>query len=250
MQKLTGTTALSNFRLEKLLADLQTEQPDIQKVAARFVHFVSGTLTAEQQAVLEQLLTYGSPNSVTEEGECLLVVPRSGTISPWSSKATDIAHRCGLTDIERIERGIEYFIVSTSPLNENVAKKLHDRMTQTVVRDQNNLELFAHHEPQPLQRVNVIENGRDALVLANTELGLALSADEIDYLTNAFVQLERNPTDVELMMFAQANSEHCRHKIFNASWTIDGIEQAQSLFQNDSPHVRSQSTRHFIRVSR
>lgn len=231
MQKFTSTAALSEFRLEKLLSELQSIQPDIQKVAARFVHFVSGTLTTEQQSILEQLLTYGSPNHIEETGECLLVVPRSGTISPWSSKATDIAHRCGLTGIERIERGIEYFIVSASPLNENIAKKLHDRMTQTIVRDQKNLELFAHHEPQPLQRVNVIEQGRDALVSANTNLGLALSADEIDYLTDAFVQLERNPTDVELMMFAQANSEHCRHKIFNASWTIDGIEQAQSLFK-------------------
>ncbi len=231
MQKLISTAALSEFRLEKLLANLQTVQSDIQKVTARFVHFVSGDITPQQQTILEQLLTYGSTVQVEESGECLLVVPRSGTISPWSSKATDIAHRCGLTSIERIERGIEYFIVSASPLNENVAKKLHDRMTQTVIFDQTNLELFAHHEPQPLQRVNVIENGRDALVSANTELGLALSADEIDYLTDAFQQLERNPTDVELMMFAQANSEHCRHKIFNASWTIDGIEQAQSLFK-------------------
>ncbi len=231
MQKLISTAALSEFRLEKLLTDLQTVQSDIQKVAARFVHFVAGNLTDEQRPILEQLLTYGSPNFIEETGDCLLVVPRSGTISPWSSKATDIAHRCGLTDIERIERGIEYFIVSASPLNENVAKKLHDRMTQTVVRDQTNLELFAHHEPQPLQRVNVLEEGRDALVFANTNLGLALSADEIDYLTDAFVGLERNPTDVELMMFAQANSEHCRHKIFNADWTIDGIEQAQTLFK-------------------
>ena len=176
MQKLISTAALSEFRLEKLLSDLQTVQPDIQKVAARFVHFVSGNLTNEQRPILEQLLTYGSTKTIEETGECLLVVPRSGTISPWSSKATDIAHRCGLTDIERIERGIEYFIVSASPLNENVAKKLHDRMTQTVIFDQSNLELFAHHEPQPLQRVNVLEQGRDALVLANTILGLALSA--------------------------------------------------------------------------
>lgn len=231
MQKIIGTAALSDFRLEKLLTDLQTVQPDIQKVTARFVHFVAGEMESEQKNILEQLLTYGSPNTVTEEGKCLLVVPRSGTISPWSSKATDIAHRCGLTNIERIERGIEYFIVSTSPLNEAVAKKLHDRMTQTVIFDQTNLELFAHHTPQPLQRVAIIEQGREALVTANRELGLALSADEIDYLTDAFQKLERNPTDVELMMFAQANSEHCRHKIFNASWTIDGVEQAQSLFK-------------------
>ena len=231
MQKFISAAALSDFRLEKLLANLQTVQADIQKVAARFVHFVSGDLTQENKHVLEQLLSYGASNYINDsEGECLLIVPRSGTISPWSSKATDIAQRCGLHDIKRIERGIEYFIVSSSPLNENVAAKLHDRMTQTVVYHQDNLDLFAEHAPLPLLHVDVIEQGRDALVLANTQLGLALSPDEIDYLTQAFTQLERNPTDVELMMFAQANSEHCRHKIFNADWTIDGVEQAQSLF--------------------
>ncbi len=231
MQKFISTAALSDFRLEKLLADLQTVQSDIQKVAARFVHFVSGELTQDNKEILEQLLTYGAPNYIDDSvGECLLVVPRSGTISPWSSKATDIAHRCGLHGIKRIERGIEYFIVSSTPLNENVAAKLHDRMTQTVVYHQDNIDLFVEHAPLPLLHVNVIEQGHDALVLANTELGLALSPDEIAYLTQAFTQLGRNPTDVELMMFAQANSEHCRHKIFNANWTIDGVEQAQSLF--------------------
>ena len=231
MQKFISTAALSDFRLEKLLADLQTVQADIQKVAARFVHFVSGELTQENKDVLDQLLSYGAPHYNNDsEGECLLIVPRSGTISPWSSKATDIAQRCGLHDIKRIERGIEYFIVSGTPLNENVAAKLHDRMTQTVVYHQENLDLFAEHPPLPLLHVDIINQGRDALVLANTELGLALSPDEIDYLTQAFTQLDRNPTDVELMMFAQANSEHCRHKIFNADWTIDGVEQAQSLF--------------------
>ena len=231
MQKFISAAALSDFRLEKLLANLQTVQADIQKVAARFVHFVSGDLTHENKHLLEQLLSYGASNYINDsEGECLLIVPRSGTISPWSSKATDIAQRCGLHDIKRIERGIEYFIVSSSPLNENVAAKLHDRMTQTVVYHQDNLDLFVEHAPLPLLHVDVIEQGRDALVLANTQLGLALSPDEIDYLTQAFTQLDRNPTDVELMMFAQANSEHCRHKIFNADWTIDGVEQAQSLF--------------------
>lgn len=231
MQKLLSTSALSDNVLEKLLSELQTVQPDIQKVAARFVHFFSGHLSDEQQPILEQLLTYGSTHYIEETGDCLLVVPRSGTISPWSSKATDIAHRCGLTDIQRIERGIEYFIVSASPLNENVARVVHDRMTQTVIFDQTNLDLFAQHSPLPLQHIDIIEQGRDALVSANTVLGLALSADEIDYLMDAFQQLERNPTDVELMMFAQANSEHCRHKIFNADWTIDGIEEAQTLFK-------------------
>ncbi|MEI7796990.1 MAG: phosphoribosylformylglycinamidine synthase, partial [Methylococcaceae bacterium] len=223
MQKLISTSALSDNVLEKLLSELQTVQPDIQKIAARFVHFVTGHLSDEQQPILEQLLTYGSTKTIDDTGNCLLVVPRSGTISPWSSKATDIAHRCGLTEIQRLERGIEYFIVSDSPLNENVARVVHDRMTQTVIFDQTNLDLFVQHSPLPLQHIDIIEQGRDALVSANTVLGLALSADEIDYLMDAFQQLERNPTDVELMMFAQANSEHCRHKIFNADWTIDGI---------------------------
>lgn len=231
MQKFISTAALSEFRLEKLLANLQSVQPDIHKVAARFVHFVSGDMTPEQKGVLEQLLTYGSTVQVEESGDCLLVVPRSGTISPWSSKATDIAQRCGLTEVARIERGIEYFIVSASPLNEHVAGLLHDKMTQQVITNQSALTLFAQHAPLPLLHVNILEQGREALVLANTQLGLALSIDEIDYLTNAFTQLGRNPSDVELMMFAQANSEHCRHKIFNADWTIDGVEQAQSLFK-------------------
>ena len=128
MQKFISTAALSDFRLEKLLADMQAVQADIHKVTARFVHFVSGELTPENKVVLDQLLSYGVPNYIDDsEGDCLLIVPRSGTISPWSSKATDIAKRCGLHEIKRIERGIEYFIVSSTPLNENVAAKLHDR---------------------------------------------------------------------------------------------------------------------------
>ncbi|MGR9012383.1 MAG: phosphoribosylformylglycinamidine synthase, partial [Gammaproteobacteria bacterium] len=140
------------------------------------------------------------------------------------------AQRCGLSEVKRIERGIEYTIDSPEPLSLVMTALLYDRMTQTVLQGDIEPELFVQHQPQPLLRVEIITQGRDALVSANAELGLALSDDEIDYLTDSFQALGRNPTDVELMMFAQANSEHCRHKIFNADWTIDGVEQAQSLF--------------------
>ncbi|MEI8573319.1 phosphoribosylformylglycinamidine synthase [Methylomonas sp. LW13] len=249
MLTLSGTSALSRFRIEKLLTELQTVAGSITAVTARFQHFVQidGQLSAEQSAMLERLLDYGqsdenSENAAVEgNGESpespffsLWVVPRLGTISPWSSKASEIAERCGLSVVKRIERGIEYRFTTTDTLSDAVkhqlAALLHDRMIQQVVYDQAELDLFAEHDPQPLQTVAIIEQGRDALVKANAELGMALSTDEIDYLTDSFIGLGRNPTDVELMMFAQANSEHCRHKIFNASWTIDGEEQAKSLF--------------------
>jgi phosphoribosylformylglycinamidine synthase len=238
MLKIPGTPAFSDFRTGKLLADLQVIDSAINAVTAKFVHFVDleHDLTELEQKTLNRLLAYGhaeiTPNL---QGEKLLVVPRSGTISPWSSKATEIAQRCGLKTVKRLERGIEYCLASSAALSAESKKAIialiHDRMTQTVLTDFDDLELFAHHEPQPLQTVDVIEQGRDALVTANSQLGLALSADEIDYLTKAFQNLGRNPSDVELMMFAQANSEHCRHKIFNAAWTIDGEAQALSLFK-------------------
>ncbi|HEY8035198.1 MAG TPA: phosphoribosylformylglycinamidine synthase [Methylobacter sp.] len=234
MLKISGTSALSDFRINKLLAELQSIEPAIKAVSARFVHFVDieNDLSDSQSGILQQLLAYGSMLAGADIlGMRLLVVPRSGTISPWSSKATEIAQRCGLLEVKRIERGIEYTLDVNQPLPASVKSLLHDRMTQTVLDGDSDLELFVPHQPKPLQSVGIIEQGRDALVSANTELGLALSDDEIDYLTDSFQALGRNPTDVELMMFAQANSEHCRHKIFNADWTIDGVEQAQSLFK-------------------
>ncbi|MBD9356448.1 phosphoribosylformylglycinamidine synthase [Methylomonas albis] len=251
MLTLSGTSALSRFRIEKLSAELQAIAGSIIAVSARFQHFVQidGDLPVEQLAMLERLLDYGysqenienvptledgGQSPANQVSVSLWVVPRLGTISPWSSKASEIAERCGLSAVKRIERGIEYRFTTTETLNDaskhQLAALLHDRMIQQVVYDQAELDLFAEHEPKPLQKVAIIEQGRDALLKANTELGMALSADEIDYLTESFVSLGRNPTDVELMMFAQANSEHCRHKIFNASWTIDGEEQAKSLF--------------------
>ncbi|PPK75387.1 phosphoribosylformylglycinamidine synthase [Methylobacter tundripaludum] len=234
MLKISGTSALSVFRINKLLAELQAIEPAIKAVSARFMHFVDieNDLDDRQAGILKQLLAYGSTQAAVDvPGARLLVVPRPGTISPWSSKATEIAQRCGLSEVKRIERGIEYALDVDGPLSASVKGLLHDRMTQTVLDGSTDPELFVPHEPKPLQRVAITEQGRDALVSANTELGLALSDDEIDYLTDSFQTLGRNPTDVELMMFAQANSEHCRHKIFNADWTIDGVEQAQSLFK-------------------
>ena len=237
MLKISGTYALSDFRLKKLLAQLQELSPVVASVSAQFIHFVDtdGELDEQKIDILSQLLAYGAEYSNANGAlESILVVPRSGTISPWSSKATEIAQRCGLTSIKRIERGIQYSLVTDAPLTADVKKQLatllHDRMTQSVLLGSAEPDLFSNHSPKPLVAIKLIEQGREALVTANQQLGMALSDDEIDYLTDGFQELGRNPTDVELMMFAQANSEHCRHKIFNADWTIDGVEQAQSLF--------------------
>ncbi|WP_031435571.1 phosphoribosylformylglycinamidine synthase [Methylomarinum vadi] len=233
-----GTFALSHFRLNKLLVDLQAIDRSIETVSARYVHFIDAAteLTVQERHILQRLLDYGYAAPTKEvQGETFLVIPRPGTISPWSSKASEIAERCGLDKVRRIERGIEYRVAAKNPLagesKAHLHDLIHDRMIQTVVEDASGLDLFEEHEPKPLQTVAIIEQGKEALVAANGELGLALSDDEIDYLTDSFTELGRNPTDVELMMFAQANSEHCRHKIFNADWTIDGVEQAQSLFK-------------------
>lgn len=235
MLKILGTSALSEHRLNQLLKQVQQIDSNISEISARFVHFVEAEkdLSTEEMAMLGRLLTYGYANPAKEvQGHKFLVVPRPGTISPWSSKATEITERCGLTSVLRLERGIEYVVAGdlNAAAKQSIELLIHDRMTQSVFEDEQGLDLFVHHDPKPLLSVSIIEQGRDALVSANTELGLALSTDEIDYLTASFTELGRNPTDVELMMFAQANSEHCRHKIFNASWTIDGEEQAKSLF--------------------
>jgi len=234
---LEGASALSPFRLRALLKRLSAVVPAVREISAGFIHFaeLSAPLTDTEHRVLERLLTYGPKReSVDRQGTISLVVPRPGTISPWSSKATDIAHNCGLDKIVRLERGTAFYVRGhdLSPdERELVAAVLHDRMTQTVLGSLQAAEcLFAHHEPRPLHTIDVMVGGREALVAANTSLGLALAPDEIDYLADSFTGLGRNPTDVELMMFAQANSEHCRHKIFNASWTIDGEPRDGSLF--------------------
>jgi phosphoribosylformylglycinamidine synthase len=239
MLVLRGAPAFSELRLQKL-ADRLRELTGLHiQPYAEYVHFaqVTAELSAEERAILERLLRYGPSLPEHEsEGRLVLVVPRPGTISPWSSKATDIAHNCGLKTIRRLERGVAYYLNSESAEIDGhvlgaVAAVLHDRMTQVVRFDLESAgQLFESAEPRPMQRVDVIGAGRPALEAANLELGLALSDDEIDYLTENFSALGRNPTDVELMMFAQANSEHCRHKIFNADWVIDGEPQTHSLF--------------------
>ncbi|MDY3331412.1 MAG: phosphoribosylformylglycinamidine synthase [Pelistega sp.] len=245
-QFIPGSTALSAFKSEKLIEDIQRLDIPVQQIYASYEHYVftDGELTAEEQAQVEQLLNYGKPLQTSgslDNALTLRVIPRLGTVSPWASKATDIAHNCGLSKVKRIERGIAYLLVpesgwlgckkvSQEQLNQ-VADLLHDRMTESVVTaDFDAAVLMNELEGKPLQQVDVLGQGRAALEHANTNLGLALSEDEIDYLNQSFTDLGRNPTDVELMMFAQANSEHCRHKIFNASWTIDGQAQDKTLF--------------------
>ncbi|VAW76305.1 Phosphoribosylformylglycinamidine synthase, synthetase subunit / Phosphoribosylformylglycinamidine synthase, glutamine amidotransferase subunit [hydrothermal vent metagenome] len=236
MLQYAGAPAFSSFRLRKLLERVQQVVAGITRVDARYVHFVEleQTLDAHQKPLLGQLLGEVSVTS-SKATHQFWVVPRLGTISPWSSKATDIAHNCGLANVARIERGICFGLETESVLGdaalEQVMALLHDRMTESVLNHIEDAEvLFSHARPAPLASVDILQGGREALSAADRELGLALSSDEIDYLLDSFTALDRNPTDVELMMFAQANSEHCRHKIFNASWVIDGKPQDTSLF--------------------
>ena len=239
-----GTAALSAFRLEKLSAALNDVAPSVSIADTRHWYFSAlraAELSKAQAGLLDKVLGLdrkaGEPKDAARY-QRLLVVPRLGTISPWSTKATDIAQHCGLSAVERIERGVVYYLSTPGgkPLNKAelaaVLPLLHDRMTETVLSDIAGAaeKIFKHGKPQPLETVNVLKGGRRALEKANRDMGLALSADEIDYLVEHFKKLERNPTDVELMMFAQANSEHCRHKIFNADWVIDGEAQDMSLF--------------------
>ena len=239
MLQLRGGAALSDFRINKLLSSLQASVPAITAVSACYYHFIETdtNLDQEQQGILEKLLTYGESHDIQQAQaiHSLLVIPRPGTISPWSTKATDIAHNCGLATIRRIERGILYSFETERPLSQEESLALHpaihDRMTEAVYASLDEAEaLFVHHSPAEMTSVDVLGGGREALQRANRELGLALAEDEIDYLVDNFQLLGRNPADVELMMFAQANSEHCRHKIFNADWVIDGEPQDRSLF--------------------
>ncbi|WP_341303587.1 phosphoribosylformylglycinamidine synthase [Pseudomonas sp. TMP25] len=233
---LRGAPALSAFRHGKLLEQLTSKVPTVTGLYAEFAHFadVTGVLTAEEEQVLARLLKYGPSVPVQEPGGRLfLSIPRFGTISPWSSKASDIARNCGLAKIQRLERGLAYYVSGelSAAQAQQVADLLHDRMTQLVLDNlQGAAALFSHAQPKPLTAVDILGGGRAALERANVELGLALAEDEIDYLVTSFNGLGRNPHDIELMMFAQANSEHCRHKIFNASWDIDGQSQEKSLF--------------------
>jgi len=239
-----GGNALSAFRAQALLPRLQAVSPRITGVSARHVHWVwsEGQLPAPAVATLEALLKYGDAYTGPSDGALIVVAPRLGTVSPWASKATDIAHNCGLA-IKRVERVTEFRLTLKTGLLggakaltaeelQAAAAVLHDRMTESVLLQREDaVHLFDERAGRPMEHVDVLSLGRSALVSANKDFGLALSDDEIDYLVDAFTGLKRNPTDVELMMFAQANSEHCRHKIFNANFTIDGEAQEHSLFQ-------------------
>jgi phosphoribosylformylglycinamidine synthase len=237
--RLRGRAALSSFRLKKLHLALAPTLPGF-RLAAEYWHFANVTRALDQAelARLERLLTYGpAAPPPSEAGTLLLVVPRIGTISPWSSKATDIAHHCDLPAVERIERGIAFWGERDGGAPLAAAERrallphIHDRMTETVLSTFEDAEkLFEHLEPQRLRTVDVLSAGIGGLERANREMGLALSEDEIAYLVESFTRTGRNPTDVELMMFAQANSEHCRHKIFNAEWVIDGEPEPHTLF--------------------
>jgi phosphoribosylformylglycinamidine synthase len=237
---LRGSAALSQFRLDKLNATLKTSAPSIQHIYAEFMHFAFSqeSLNANKQKTLAQILTYG-PSNQTEspDGELFLVIPRIGTISPWASRATDIANNCGLDSLLRLERGVAYYVTTNDGKTLSQQERttliaaIQDRMTETIINDLQSAEQLYHHsDPKPLNSIDILGGGKTALEVANNNMGLALSSDEVDYLVENYIKMDRNPTDVELMMFAQANSEHCRHKIFNADWVIDGEQQEISLF--------------------
>ena len=246
MFSLFGAPALSQFRIDQLLRALRTEEPRVSSLASRWVHFVDAarTLSDSELDVLGRLLTYGPRDSTAGQipplpdsgtGHRILVTPRVGTESPWSSKATNILQVCGLGAVTRVERGTMYFIESAAALRpaalNALAAHLHDRMTESVWADSAAPEgLFHAAAPRELRHVALGADGHAALARANQDWGLALSSDEIDYLVKAFRALRRDPTDVELMMFAQANSEHCRHKIFNAEFIVDDSPMPLSLF--------------------
>ncbi|MFZ9551799.1 MAG: phosphoribosylformylglycinamidine synthase, partial [Hylemonella sp.] len=237
-----GGSALSHFRAQQLLPRLQAISKNIHAIAARYVHLAAFDQqpSTELQQKMAKLLDYGEPYSGPSVGVLLVVAPRLGTVSPWASKASDIAHNCGLA-VHRVERIVEYRLTLSSRLlgraelsvqeHDQLAALLHDRMTESVLATRDAAQaLFTDLHAAPMDHVDVLAGGRAALERANLAWGLALAEDEVDYLVKAFKDLKRNPTDVELMMFAQANSEHCRHKIFNADFTIDGVRQPRSMF--------------------
>ncbi|NQV70955.1 MAG: phosphoribosylformylglycinamidine synthase [Pseudohongiella sp.] len=243
MQAMSGAVALSAFKTSKLLSSIQARLPTVTTLSAQFVHFLEcdSALDEQENNILQSLLEYGATFSPAEGGVAetveihRIVIPRPGTLSPWSSKATDILHNCGLRKVQRIERGTIFSIGlherPSAAQSKILDGLLHDRMTQSVLDEVQQAScLFQSSQPKPVLSVDILTQGKAALREANSQLGLALAEDEIDYLFDQFQALGRNPNDIELMMFAQANSEHCRHKIFNASWSIDGKPQPHSLF--------------------
>jgi phosphoribosylformylglycinamidine synthase len=231
---LQGPAAYSEARLARMVRRIRQGNPDVTGASARFLHFaeLDRALTAEERAILDALLDYGAPAPPRPAGATTrVVVPRIGTRSPWSSKATDIAHISEVRAVRRLERGVLWDLVGDVGDEAALRAAIHDRMTESVLlREEDAAALFVHGEPTPHRKVPVLARGADALREANVAFGLALADDEIDYLLRAFRALRRDPTDVELMMFAQANSEHCRHKVFNAEFVVDGAPQPGSLF--------------------
>ncbi len=228
-----GISALSDFRKSKLLERIQAIDPKAKSVEAEYIHFASTQqkLNYQQKSQFDKLTSYGDSFSGSRDGLLIFVVPRAGTISPWSSKATDILHNSGLTLIDRVERGTAYYISGADDFT-GLANILHDRMTEEALSSiEEASKLFVEEKPRPLGFVELGDDPKKALKRANIDLGLALAEDEIDYLIDAYAKIGRDPSDVELMMFAQVNSEHCRHKVFNADWVIDGQKQSKSLFK-------------------
>ena len=239
MDIIQGSPAVSTFRLEKIIKALSDEGIKVSSISTHFVHLVDTkeALTDKEQSVLQKILSYGpSKADSKDEGELFFVIPRVGTISPWATKATDIAHNCGLTKILRIERGIAYYVVKqggalTDAEKQKVKALIHDRMMENVLPSlEEGAALFEKQSPKPFKTVALTTGGMDALKVANVELGLALSEPEMEYLLDSFKGIGRDPTDIELYMFAQMNSEHCRHKVFGADWVIDGKKEDKSLF--------------------
>ncbi len=234
MQVIWGNATLSDYRLTQLLGKLSS-CGKITGVQAQFIYFIDieDDLSLEEVSRLKQLLNGHTNDCVaTLTANSCIVTPRIGTISPWASKATDITHTCGIKSIRRVERGTVYiFDGADSKSQTEMEAVVHDRMMHQVFHSLNELQgLFSQQSPKPYTRIDILQGGHETLEKANIAMGLALNKDEIIYLVDAFKALNRNPVDAELMMFAQANSEHCRHKIFNASWTIDGQDKLNSLF--------------------
>ena len=228
-----GAPAHSSFKQTQLLTRLASIS-SVQSIESQWVYLFDQTLNEQQQQSALQLLNDGASFEVRQAASDevqILVTPRVGTISPWSSKATDIFANCN-TPVHRLERGVLFTLKGISEISDEVKQILHDRMTESVFNKIDDATaLFSETAPKPLNSIDILGQGKDALVKANSEFGFALSDEEIDYLTAAFNKMGRNPHDIELMMFAQANSEHCRHKIFGSEWTIDGEKQPLSLFQ-------------------
>ena len=228
-----GISALGAFKTQSLQLKITQAQAGLKLLGAEFIHFadLNDNLDENKTKQLTQLLSYSEPLNINNAISSIVVIPRLGTISPWSSKATDIMHLCDMTQIKRIERAVVYHFDAKIKNQSAVLACVVDKMTESELSsiDEANT-IFDNFEPRPFSNVDILNQGKTALEKTNIELGLALSDGEIDYLVQSFTKLERNPTDIELMMFAQANSEHCRHKIFNADWKVDGVEQAKSLF--------------------